>query len=159
MLVIKGQPLIIVVETVGIRFREMPHARDVGGGQDDAAKNITPRPDRDRVDERFGALDCSVEAAKIVRGRRVEELFSDCEIVRRTRSSSKHYERHRGSCAQTLLLGDRPARSLGAQDASSLDELLNRGLIFSAGLQQIDSNRVSDRNLGVRRVGVELLES
>ena len=160
MFVIERQPLIIVIEAAGIRLREMPYARDVGGRQNDAAKSVAARPDRYRVDECFGALDCGVEAAKIVGGRRVEKLFSDCEIVRRTRSSSgQQYERHRGSCTQTLLLGGRPARRFGAQDASSLDELLNRRLIFSAGLQQIDTNRVSDRDLSVRRIGVELLES
>src|SRR5438128_784453 len=59
----------------------------------------------------------------------------------------------------TALLHRGAARGLCAEEAGGLDELLDGGLIFAACLQQIDADRVSDRNERVRRVGVKLLQS
>src|SRR5579872_3896169 len=51
----------------------------------------------------------------------------------------------------------RPSR-LRAEHPRRLDQFLNRGLVFSARLEQIDPDRVSDRHQRVGRIGIELFQ-
>jgi hypothetical protein len=48
---------------------------------------------------------------------------------------------------------------LRAMDAGGVDQLLDDGLIFPAGLQEIDADGASHRDHGIRRLGVEALEA
>src|SRR5438105_9444197 len=66
---------------------------------------------------------------------------------------------HASTCTAATLLLRRSACRFRSQDASSLDQLLNGGLILSAGLKQINADRAPDRYQRVRRVGVELLQT
>src|SRR5438552_971478 len=56
-----------------------------------------------------------------------------------------------------LLLGALPGcRTEGAR---RLDQLLDGGLVLSAGLEEIDADGAPHRNERIRRIGVELLQS
>src|SRR2546428_3733273 len=50
----------------------------------------------------------------------------------------------RSAATARLLLRGRPA--LGAEEPCGLDELLDRGLILTTRLQQVNANRAADRN-------------
>src|SRR5207253_7317669 len=58
-----------------------------------------------------------------------------------------------------LLLDRGAARRFGAEEPGSLDELLDRRLIFSARLQKVNANGAADGHLRSRRIRIKLFQS